>query len=156
MGRRTGGRRELRLQLEENPDWAHDLFALYGFDLWDAIEGRVPIRRAYYLLDRLKYEPKSVWRAKQLGGPELKDYSRFLDWDSRCDLMADTIDAVNFSSWVALAINSPQNSQPPLPDPYPRPSDDVKKNAAVKKPEQTLDDFGKVLRGMFGPGHIGG
>ena len=140
-----GGRRELRRQLEENPDWESDLLALYGFDIWDAIDGRVPIRRVYALLDRLPHEPKSVWRAKSLGGPELKDYSKFMGWDANTYVMADLIDAVNQSSALFVGANTENNKVPDI-TPYPRPG------KTPDKPTETLDDFGSKLKSLFGPG----
>lgn len=140
-----GGRRELRRQLEENPDWESDLLALYGFDIWDAIDGRVPIRRAIALLDRLPHEPKSIWRAKLLGGPELKDFSKFIGWDAIAYLLADLIDAVNQSSAIYVGSNSPTNKVPDI-TPYPRPG------KAPDKPSESLADFGNTLKSLFGSG----
>ena len=140
-----GGRRELRRQLELNPDWESDLLALYDFDIWDAIDGRVPIRRVYALLDRLPHEPKSLWRAKSLGGPELKDYSQYLGWDANTYVMADLIDAVNQHSAYFVGANSPNNKVPEV-TPYPRPGQ------TPNKPTETLADFGTTLKNLFGSG----
>jgi hypothetical protein len=144
-----GGRSELRRQLEENPDWEGDLLALYGFDIWDAIDGRVPIRRAYALLGRLPHEPQSIWRAKELGGSELKDYSKYLGWNAGVYTLADLIDAVNINTRTLQAINSPEGTQLPEFKPYPRPDfEEVEKPAAAS----SLDDFAGKLFNMFGPG----
>lgn len=148
MDGNTGGRRELRRQLEENPDWESDLLALYGFDIWDAIDGRVPLRRAITLLDRLAYEPKSVWRAKQLGGPELEDYSRYLNWDTTTYVLADLIDVVRENTAVFVGANSEGHKMPEF-DPYPRPD-----HQKVQSPKASLDNFANNLITMFGPGHI--
>lgn len=142
----TGGRKELRRQLEENPEWESDLLALYGFDIWDAIDGRVPVRRALQLLDRLSYEPKSLWRAKAFGGSELDKYSAYLGWDPTTYVIADLIDAVNINTLTVIAANSDGKSQPDF-EPYPRPG--VGKET---KPTETLDSFGSKLMTMFGPG----
>jgi hypothetical protein len=148
----TGGRRELRRQLEENPDWESDLLALYKFDIWDAIDGKVPVRQALQLLTRLTFEPMSVWRAKQLGGPELKDYGKFIGWDADTYVLADLIDAMNQNTATIIAINSPEGSKPPETVIYPRPGVET----ASAKPTETLEDFGSKLAAMFGPGNIGG
>lgn len=134
-----GGRRELRRQLEENPDWESDLLALYGFDIWDAIDGRVPIRRAYTLLGRLADDSRSVWRAKQLGGPELKDYARWLNWDADTFILADIFDAIQINTNAFVGANSQGNQMPEF-KPYPRPTD-----KAVEKPKSSLDDFANTL-----------
>ena len=140
----TGGRRELRRQLEENPEWESDLLALYGFDIWDAIDGRVPVRRALQLIDRLGHEPKSIWRAKTFGGSELKDYQKFIGWDANTYLMADMIDAVSLNTLIIMSALSDGKNVPEF-EPYPRPG--VGKTTA---PAQTLDDFARGLAGMFG------
>lgn len=143
-----GGREELRRQLEENPEWESDLLALYGFDIWDAIDGRVPVRRALALLDRLTHESRSVWRAKQLGGSELKDYSRYLDWNATTYVIADLIDAVNQNSAYLIGINSDGNKMPDVP-PYPRPGHET------TKPKSSLDDFvgGQLIQLFPGAKH---
>lgn len=146
MDGRNGGRTELRQQLEENPDWEPDLLALYGFDIWDAIEGRVPVRQAVSLIGRLNYEPRSIWRAKQLGGPELQNYSRYIGWDTNTGVLADLIDTVNqLSMTVVSLVAEGQDKLPEVPS-YPRPGTDVKPN---EQPQETLDDFGAKLRMMF-------
>lgn len=148
MDGNTGGRRELRRQLEENPDWESDLLAIYGFDIWDAIDGRVPIRRAITLLDRLTYEPRSIWRAKQLGGPELQDYAPYIGWDQTHAMMADLSDQIQLLTNAYQAVNSENHKMAEL-DPYPRPQ--TKK---IKKPSESLDNFAGKLMNMFGPGNI--
>lgn len=144
----TGGRRELRRLLGENPDWESDLLALYGFDIWDAIDGRVPVRRAFVYLDRLTYEPQSIWRAKQLGGPELEDYAPYIGWSSTHAMLADLSDQIQFLTNVYQAVNSEKHQLAEL-DPYPRPN--LKK---IKKPSSSLDDFAANLINIVGPGNI--
>lgn len=156
MGVRTGGSQELRRQLEENPDWEADLLVLYGFDIWDAIDGRLPLRRAYSYIQRLVYEPKSVWRAKQLGGPELKDHINYYGWDANSAILADLYDALNVNTRTMIAQNTPAEKQGSIPEitPYPRPGvEEVKK---PEPPKQSLADFGMQLRGMFAAGNLGG
>ena len=144
----TGGRRELRRLLGENPDWESDLLVLYGFDIWDAIDGRVPVRRAFIYLDRLCYEPRSVWRAKQLGGPELEDYAPYIGWDSTHSMLADLSDQIQFLTNAYQAVNTESHKMMDL-DPYPRPN--LKK---IKKPSTSLDDFASNLINIVGPGNI--
>jgi hypothetical protein len=104
------------------------------------------------LLTRLTFEPMSVWRAKQLGGPELKDYGKFIGWDADTYVLADLIDAMNNSTATLVAINTPEGSKPPEPVIYPRPGIET----ASAQPTETLDDFGSKLAAMFGSGNIGG
>lgn len=139
----TGGRRELRRQLELNPDWESDLLALYGFDIWDAIDGRVPIRQAVTLINRLSFEPMSIWRAKEFGGPELESYSRYIGWDANSYILADVVDAVNSNTSSFIAANSSGNNVPEL-KPYPRPGQGEDKPTPVA----SLDDFvgGKLMQ----------
>lgn len=143
----TGGRKELRRLLGENPDWESDLLAIFGFDIWDAIDGRVPIRRAMAYLDRLCYEPRSVWRAKQLGGSELKDYAPYIGWDQTHTMLADLSDQVQYLTKLYLGANSESRKVEEV-DPYPRPN--LKK---IEKPSASLDNFVGNLLNMFGPGH---
>ena len=145
----TGGRRELRRQLEANPDWESDLLALYRFDIWDAIDGRVPVRQALQLINRLSFEPKSIWRAKYFGGSELKEYGKFYDWDATTYVMADVVDAVNANSAMIASVFGGEAPEIEL---YPRPGS----AQAPERPKESLADFGNKLAGMFGPGNIGG
>lgn len=143
-----GGRRELRRLLGENPDWESDLLAIYGFDIWDAIDGRVPVRRAMTLLDRLCYEPRSIWRAKQLGGPELEDYAPYIGWEHTHTMLADMSDQIQLLTNLYQAVNSEKHEVAEL-DAYPRPN--LKK---IKKPSQSLDDFASQLVNIIGPGNF--
>lgn len=123
------------------------MLALYRFDIWDAIDGRVPVRQAVTLLGRLPHEPQSVWRAKQLGGPELKEYSKYLGWDASVYTLADLIDAVNLNTHTLTSINSPEGAKLPEFKPYPRPDFEE-----VEEKKPSLDDFAGKLFNMFGPG----
>lgn len=152
MGVSTGGRKELRRQLEENPDWESDLLALYGFDIWDAIDGRVPIRQAYAFIGRLGIEPKSIWRAKQLGGPELKNYQPYFGFDMTANVIADLIDTVREQTLTIMSVNAPPGHKLPELHPYPRPGMNKVK---IDEPKESLADFGSKLIGLFGAG-IGG
>jgi hypothetical protein len=134
-----------------NPDWESDLLALYSFDIWDAIDGRVPVRRAIQLLSRLCFEPMSVWRAKELGGPELKDYCKFIGWHADTYVLADLVDAMNHNTATVIAVNSDAQSKAPEPLIYPRPGE-----TPSTQPTETLADFGNKLSTLFGPGNIGG
>lgn len=156
MGVCAGGSQELRRQLEENPDWESDLLALYQFDVWDAIDGRAPVRVAASYIQRLIYEPKSVWRAKQLGGPELKDHIRYFGWDANSDILADVFDAINAQTRQAVLANTDPKHQDKVPEipPYPRPG--VEEVKPPEPPKQSLADFGMQLRGMFAAGNLGG
>lgn len=86
-----------------------------------------------------------------LGGPELKDYSRFIGWDATTYVVADLVDAMNLNTKILIDINSEKAS----PDVvlYQRPGE---MPSTTVQPTETLDDFGNRLRMMFGPGNIGG
>lgn len=156
MGVCTGGSQELRRQLEENPDWEADLLVLYGFDIWDAIDGRLPLRRAVSYINRLVYEPKSVWRAKQMGGSELKDHIQYYGWDANSSILADMFDAINQQTRHQIIANTDEKHRDKVPeiDPYPRPG--VGEVKQPEPPKQSLADFGMQLRGMFAAGNLGG
>lgn len=97
-----------------------------------------------------------MWRAKQLGGPELKDHIRFVGWDANSDILADLIDAVNAQSHLHMSINTPTEKKHEIPelDPYPRPG--VEEVKTPEPPKQSLEDFGMQLRSMFAAGNLGG
>lgn len=109
------------------------MLALYGFDIWDAIGGRVPTRTAFAYIQRLPFEPWSLWRAEQLGGPE------HLGWTSETYLLADQVDADK----AMLAIKTHRGrGNVKMPDPTYRPKireDRIKTPEAA--PVQSLDDF---------------
>lgn len=107
------------------------------------------------LIQRLKYEPRSVWRAKQLGGPELKDHMRFIGWDASTDVLADIYDAINANTRTIMAIVSEDESKIPDIPHYPRPGDDTPE-VKEEKPKPSLEDFGAQLRGLFAAGNLGG
>lgn len=83
------------------------------------------------------------------GGPELKDYSKFIGWDANTYILADLIDAVHYQSAIVIAANSENHEVPDIP-PYPRPGD----KEEIKPPTETLANFGDKLINLFGPGII--
>lgn len=93
----------------------------------------------------------SVWRAKELGGPELKDYGKYIGWNADTYVLADLVDAMNQNTAMVISVYSEQGSTPPEPIIYPRPGQQVK-----TQPTESLADFGNKLAGLFGPGNIGG
>lgn len=105
------------------------MLGLYGFDIHDVFSGKAPIRVAFAYLNRLVYEPWSVWRANQLGGPE------HLGWTPDTYRQAELIDAMNVNTVITSNVGSKR--PPKMPDPAFRPK--------LKEPEvkmvESLDDF---------------
>ena len=101
------------------------------------------------MLDRLTDEPKSLWRAKQLGGPELKDYYPYIGWDATTYVIADLIDELRVSNYYFLMANADDKAKAKIeePKPYPRPG-----HKQVESPKRSLDDFAGTLINLFGPG----
>lgn len=129
MGRADGGILELRRLVDENPEWESDLWALYRFDVWEVFKGRVPVSTALLYIDRLPHDPNSMWRAKQLGGPE------HIGWSHETYLLADQVDAAK----VMIAIKTHKGKgRVKMPDPVHRPK--IKKEN-LTDPEVTLENF---------------
>lgn len=89
----------------ENPEAAGDMWALYGVDVY----GPFRIRLVEALLERLNYEPNSLWRANQLGGPE------WFGWGTAERMMADLIDRASMSAKAGGKIKPSEVY--PRPDP---------------------------------------
>lgn len=77
-------------------------------------------------VQRLPYEPRSLWRAQELGG------EKWFGWDLPTSLLADLIDAVKFQT-SATAVNKKAR----LKDPVERP--DPKKKPVEDKPSTVAD-----------------
>lgn len=105
------------------------MLALYGFDIHDVFSGKAPIRVAFAYINRLVYEPWSVWRANQLGGPE------HLGWTPDTYRLAEQIDATNVNTVITGNVGSKR--PPKMPDPAYRP----KVKEAEVKPVESLADF---------------
>lgn len=105
------------------------MLGLYGFDLHDVLAGKAPLRVAFSYINRLCFEPWSLWRAEQLGGPE------HLGWTPDTYQQAMLIDATNINTAVAGNVGS--RKPPKMPDPTYRPK--------AKEPEdkkvESLADF---------------
>lgn len=108
------------------------MLALYGFDIHEVLKFRAPIRVAFAYLNRLPYEPWSLWRAMQLGGPE------HMGWTPDTYRQAELIDAMNINTVITANVGS--RKQPDMPEPAYRPS--VKQ--PEEKPAQSLADFNLV------------
>ena len=67
-----------------------DIFALYGIDPVDYLEHHENVDLIYILIERLAYEPMSIYRAKQLGD------DNFIGWSADSNRIADLLDAVHF------------------------------------------------------------
>lgn len=69
-----------------------DIFALYGIDPVDYLEQHENVDLIYILIERLAYEPMSIYRAKQLGDDS------FIGWSADSNRLADLLDAVHFAA----------------------------------------------------------
>lgn len=117
------------------------MLGLYGFDIYDCFTGKAPIRLALAYINRLPFEPWSVWRAEQLGGLE------HLGWSHDTYRAADQVDAIMANT--AITAHMGQRGKPKMPEPVFRPK--------VKKEQepiaQSLDDFDiNKLVAMIGAG----
>ena len=69
-----------------------DIFALYGIDPVEYLDTHENVDLIFILIERLAYEPMSIYRAKQLGDDD------FIGWSSDSNRLADLLDAVHFSA----------------------------------------------------------
>lgn len=77
------------------------------------LEGRASTSVAYALIARLPYEPWSLYRARELGGPE------HLGWSTDTYLATEQLDATMIGN--ALLANQGSKKRPKFPDPAYRP-----------------------------------
>lgn len=105
------------------------MLGLYGFDIHDVFKGKAPIRVAFAYINRLPFEPWSLWRAEQLGGPE------HLGWTADTYQQASMTDAINVNTVVTGNVGS--RKPPKMPEPVYRPK--VKKEPEAQKVESLAD-----------------
>ena len=106
-----------------------DLLGIYGVNIYDAIEGRIPLRVVEPLLNRLPFEPWSMFRAEQLGGVE------HLGWSPDTYLAADQVDSTNIS--IAAIRHMGARGKMKLPEPVYRPK--------IKTIEDKIEEAGSLL-----------
>lgn len=107
------------------------MLGLFGFDIHDVLTGKAPLRVGLAYINRLPFEPWSVWRANKLGGPE------HLGWTADTYLAADQIDAIRVQTVVAGNVGS--RRRPKMPDPVYRPK--VKTDEEVLAEAKDLASF---------------
>lgn len=104
------------------------MLGLYGFDIHDVFKGKAPIRVAFAYINRLPFEPWSLWRANELGGPE------HLGWTPDTYKQADLLDGIMINTAVSGNVGS--RKPPKMPEPTYRPK---MKEPEVKKVESLAD-----------------
>lgn len=124
MGRADGGILKLRELIAETPEVESDLLALYDFDIREVIAGRIPLYKAEALLNRLPFEPWSMYRANELGGPE------HLGWTPDTYKLAEQVDSTNLS--VSAIRHMGAKGKMKIPEPTYRPK--------VKEIEEKIAD----------------
>lgn len=88
-------------------------------------------------IGRLPYEPRSLWRARELGD------EKWLGWDLHTALSADLIDALNFQT-SATAVNKKARLKHPVERPEPK-----KTTPKEHRPKSVADmRWGEVLADM--------
>lgn len=109
--------------------------ALYGFDIYECFKGKASVQVAMEYVNRLPFEPNSLWRANQLGGPE------HMGWSVDTYKMADLIDAVQINTVVSANVGS--RKQPTMPDPVYRPQmkDTDLVDEKIEQPTRSLEEF---------------
>jgi len=109
------------------------LLTLYGFRIRDVFNGRALLSECMLYIQRLPYEPKSLWRAMQLGGPE------HLGWSAETYKLADLIDAVQINTVITANVGS--KKAPEMPEPVYRPSVKEDHDEEIEIPKQSLEEF---------------
>lgn len=110
----------------EHPEIVSDLWALYQFNVYDAIESG-DMRLLWVLINRLSYEAKSLWRAKTLaetprvkGTKQERDYtSEWFGWDSTSNILASVYDKLDVL--LDAVVKHGSKKQIKLSNPYQRP-----------------------------------
>lgn len=121
------------------------MLGLYGFNIRDVFTGKAPISMAAGYLARLPYEPRSVWRAEQLGSLE------HIGWSEDSYLLANLIDAVQVNTVVSANLGG--NEPPEMPDPIHRPGMENDAEPRVKPMAPSLEDLDiHALARMIGGG----
>lgn len=114
------------------------MLGLYGFDIYEALTGKAPLRVAFAYINRLPFEPWSVWRANKLGGPE------HLGWTPDTYLAADQIDAIRVQTVVAGNVGSRRT--PRMPDPWPRPKVKTDEEVLAEAKDLTSFDVNRLVK----------
>lgn len=90
-----------------------DLLELYGVDVIDAYEGRVPVRRVVRLVERALWDPRSRMRARTLGD------ARHIGWSDDSWALALLVDEVAQLNVLVRQVAGDRKAK--APKPYSRP-----------------------------------
>lgn len=137
MGASTGGIRSLRKLVEENPEVARDLAALFNFDVDRVFLGLERPQLAFRLLRRLVVEPWSEYRAKLLGGEE------HLGWSVDTYKTAELINHLKINTEITRVHGSKAKPKEPTPTWIPD-RVKLKEGKPVTEKRLTLDEFDVV------------
>ena len=118
--------------MREHPQVESDLWALYRIDVRERLElGRMDL--VLLLIERLRYEPRSLFRASLLGGDD------WFGWGLPESLMASLVDGQGFQT-QATAVHKKARFKAIVDRP------EVAKKSRVVS---TRDDVGAALRGLL-------
>lgn len=122
--------------MEEHPEIVSDLWVLCHLDFHEAMRGD-DTRLLRACVRRLVHEPRSLFRANQLGGTE------WFGWDKTAEILADVYDILGYQT-SATAVN--KKARPGKP--YPRPKGNKADSAYTPRSVRDMklgDFFGSVI-----------
>ena len=113
-----------------------DIFALYGIDPVEYLDTHENVDLIYILIERLAYEPMSLYRANQLGD------EAFIGWSADSNRLADLLDAVHFAAVTGAMQKGKFKNVAQRPE-----AKNLKK--AAKRVTTNVTDFAKSLKAQF-------
>lgn len=123
----AGGTRSLQALRDffrDNPEVVGDMWALYGVD----VTGPFRVALVLRLLERLAYEPFSLWRAKRLS-----DDARWFGWGLVNQQLADLVDRASITAKTAGKGATLKDSER-----SPRPGDEDQKRVVSTRDWKTV------------------
>lgn len=114
-----------------------DLLEHWGIDILDYYRGKVSLRRVFVCLNRLLHMSNRSALATKLD-PRA-------EWSTAEYMIAEMIDRLELSNWLAIEINSEKNTVP-QPQPIPRPGD--KEVTPVEREFATPEEVSDIFAGF--------
>lgn len=113
-----------------------DIFALYGIDPVEYLDTHDNVDLIFILIERLAYEPMSLYRAEQLGDDS------FIGWSADSNRLADLLDAVHFAAVTGAMQKGKFKNVAQRPE-----AKNLKKTA--KRVTTNIRDFAKSVTAQF-------
>lgn len=127
-----------------------DLWALYQYNVFDALDSG-DMRLLWILINRLSYEPKSLWRAKALaespavGLQQTQERDHVIEWfgwDTQASILASVYDKLDIIL-DAVMKHGMKHKRIKLDNPYPRPGSS--RQYVARSTDDLFNFFGSEL-----------